>query len=600
MIDQHDALKLELIEVLAYLNHVDFEFQFDDQASYPYPKNYPGNLPYRPTIEAIENSLRLLDKVERLTNPNAKPLYHFDKYLYHKQSLLADHDVIVFPIVESLTEEDLILMRSVPIGFVGVQFTTVLVDRHYQTPLDYWYHDMNHVRRMWGYLQLKLRLLGAKTKRAKFEVYRSMDRFVTNIILPQILPAKKSESIEEMAIRKLIKMIVFEIFHESALNADAESLIADMLRSGDVKQPFEHMIQSQKVGEDFENKYRTSSGNVASGSHHFSERDGTSPIGLRFFMDRSLGLLATVYNKLTHGFYDDVNSPNSELVPIEFRTPENVAKAAYEIFRFLGHGTTTNLEVLTQLASSAKGGAEKFTYQGLAKDPRIEAQKNAILAELKKEPYISELLTPQQAKVALNQEYNQRGLKIRAIFGFSKLDYQDEGAFQAAVLEIAKKYDPAKDAILIGATVNGIGRAYEVFEKMGFQTLGVVSELALVHSGKFSKSVQRVYVLKDKTWGGRDEATGKLTPTSEVFVESSDSVDAIGGNAHTALVMQEMKSRNKPVSYSSVEMNHKIAIEDANLWGRNSPTDFKGDAYYKWEELNSDPSAGKSCIDRLR
>jgi hypothetical protein len=105
VIAAHPDLGFELKEVLTQIFHVNLEFTFDDQANYPYDRPFAGAFPYRPTIDAIESGLKLLDKIERLTNPNTVPLYHFNRYAYHRHSLLADPDIVIFPTVKPLSLE---------------------------------------------------------------------------------------------------------------------------------------------------------------------------------------------------------------------------------------------------------------------------------------------------------------------------------------------------------------------------------------------------------------------------------------------------------------------------------------------------------------
>lgn len=98
---KHPDLAFEQREVDTQLAHVNLTFDFDDRASYPYDKPFEAPYPYRPTIDAIESGLRLLDKYSRL-EPGSKavPLYHFDRYAYHRHALIADPDVVLMPTPE--------------------------------------------------------------------------------------------------------------------------------------------------------------------------------------------------------------------------------------------------------------------------------------------------------------------------------------------------------------------------------------------------------------------------------------------------------------------------------------------------------------------
>lgn len=144
IIKKHPVLQYELNEVLTFLLHINISFEVDE-GEYPYAAPFEAPYPYRPTLDAIENAIRLLDKVNRLDPENkAVKLYHFDRYCYHRHALVASHEVILIPTTLPLTMVDFIKTRAVPIEFIGILSKTMRVDGHYQSPLDFWYHDFNH------------------------------------------------------------------------------------------------------------------------------------------------------------------------------------------------------------------------------------------------------------------------------------------------------------------------------------------------------------------------------------------------------------------------------------------------------------------------
>ena len=160
----HPDLRFEREEVLTYLGHINMEFKVDVE-DYPYPVPFNAPFPYRPTIDAVEAAIRHLDKLNRLEPGNrAIPLYHFDRYAYHRHGLIADPDVVLFPTIERTGFFDFIRPRSVPIGILGVETETTRVDRHHQSPLDFWFHDLNHARRMLGYIKKREREMGIETE----------------------------------------------------------------------------------------------------------------------------------------------------------------------------------------------------------------------------------------------------------------------------------------------------------------------------------------------------------------------------------------------------------------------------------------------------
>ncbi len=138
LISDNESLKLEYNEVMTFLFHINLTFNVDDSALYPYIPPFKNPYPYRPTIDAIENAIRLLDKLNRM-QPDSKAvsLYHFDRYCYHRHSIVVSDDVIIFPTFVELNMLDFIKVRCVPIEFVGVISETTRVDGHQQSPLDF-------------------------------------------------------------------------------------------------------------------------------------------------------------------------------------------------------------------------------------------------------------------------------------------------------------------------------------------------------------------------------------------------------------------------------------------------------------------------------
>ncbi|MDB5037432.1 MAG: hypothetical protein JWQ35_960 [Bacteriovoracaceae bacterium] len=570
VVKQHPALGLELTEVTTQLFHVNLDFTFDDAANYPYDRPFPGPFPYRPTIDAIEDAIRLFDKVERLTNPKAVPLYHFDRYAYHRHSLLADPEIIVFPTLRNLTFENLIRVRSVPIGFVGVATKTLRVDRHWQSPLDFWYHDLNHVRRMVAYIALRAKIRGAKTIKEKLAFYKEMDDFIANEIIPNIHALPKGSSAEAVAVRRLVRVIIFEIVHETALTAERETILADLLRAPNTPQPFEHMMlkPASFTTESIE-ALRTATGNIQSGATTLGPKNAGDPLLIRYFHDRALSLLANVYNKLNYGFFDDPEQPNNFVAPVEARKADFVVQAAQAIFEFLHYKDAPSAEVLRDMILSKAGAPEKFVYKRLQQHEGIE----------EREPTTTEPLTADE----VIQEVKKIGKSVYTLFGFSVLDYEKKRQVMADIRRELEPLDRKTTVINIGATEDGIGAAYEVAKTMGFETIGIVSTQALAYSGKFSPYVDRIFIVNDKRWGGYVEGTKDLTPASRAFLETSDIISAHGGGENTAVILREAVRAGKKVFYSPAEMSHAVANKRAKEKGQPASTDYSGQAFHAWK-----------------
>ncbi len=559
----HPDLEYEVQEVKTLLAHVNIAFVFDDKDKYPYAEPFSAPFPYRPTLDAIESALRLFDKLNRLEpNNKAVPLYHFDRYAYHRHSLVADPDVIVYPTIKDLTFFDLIRTRSVPIGFIGVFSRTVRVDRHQQSPLDFWYHDLNHVRRMHGYMTLREKQKGITTDDQKLAYYKEMDDFIVQKIVPNITQLPPNPTKEDIAVRNLVRILIFEIIHETALTAEAESIIEDLLRSSQ-PQPFEHMVEEEKP-EDIE-ELRTPTGNIKSGVSVLNKSDN-APIKVRFFFDRALALLANVNNKINFGFYDDPDDPSDDVAPIDYRKPENIVAAAKKIFEILEFKDVPSDEVLLEFASSKEGSAEKFIYKGVDMDGGASAT----------EPISGDEIISQVKAL---------GKTVYSLFGYSLLGYEDRDQVMGEITKELEQLDPKTTIINIGATEEGIGYAYKIAKKMGFDTIGIVSTQALFYSGKFSEFVDKIYIVNDSNWGGYLPNTNKLTETTKAFLGVSDVISAHGGGENTAVTLAEADKLGISTLYSPAEMNHEIATSHAQNNHMAAPTDFHGAAYYAWEKI---------------
>ncbi|HEY4964168.1 MAG TPA: hypothetical protein VIH90_05725 [Candidatus Saccharimonadales bacterium] len=568
----HPDLELEQKEVDTFLAHINLTFDFDDEGLYPYGRPFEAPYPYRPTIDAIESALRLLDKTSRLApESKAVPLYHFDRYAYHRHSLMADPDTVLIPTAENISYVDFIRTRAVPIGFIGVAGSILRVDRHQQTPVDFWYHDINHERRMDGYLKLSAKRHNANTKEEKLELYASMDDFITENLMPltEELPDDALEA--DKAVRSLTIVILYEILHESALTAERDSILSDILREA-IPQPFEHMVtngERPSSAADTE-KLRTPTGNLQSGISTMDTSAG-KPITIRYFHDRALALLANVYNKLNFGFYDDPASPSETVTHVKYRTAEYLLKAVHEIFDALDYDDGPSDEYLLDLIRSREGSEEKFIYQGVVE------------SEAEKLPHATEPLPATE----IIEQIKGLGKKVVTLFGFSYLGYEDPAQVLEQVRERIQAFDPETTAINIGATEEGIGAAYRVAKELGFTTLGVVSTLALTYSGRFSEDVDHIFIVNDESWGGYVAGSDKLVDTTGVFLSVSDEIHAFGGGDNTAVTLHEARRRGIPFSYTPADMNHQKADKDRSADKSLGSTGYKGSAFYALQPTQS-------------
>src|SRR3989344_5747497 len=468
------ALEYEMNEVLTFLAHVNLKFNTEGAEQYPYEVPFSEPFPYRPTIDAIESAIRLLDKMNRLQPGNkAMKLYHFDRYCYHRHSLVSSQDVVLIPTLDELSLVDFIRTRSVPIEFVGVISKTTRVDGHQQSPLDFWYHDLNHARRLYAYIVRREKQKGITTDMQKLAFYKEVDQFITDVIFPKLIDIPTDASEEEKALRQLATMIIFEIVHETALTLEKDEIVRDLLRPNG-PQPFEYMMKKEDVEHESDiealEAKRTPTGNLESGSSVMGER-GAEPIQIKYFFDRaSIGLLANVFSKLNHHYYDDEGSVNENVVLLAYRKPEFVVKAAKKILDVFGVTEYLDDAALLELVVNREGTKEKILTKGINEEGEESTQHAT-------DPIFADDAVAQIKAL---------GKKVYTLFGYSALDYEEKDKVFAQIKAELEKLDREEYVISIGATEDGIGGMYEIAKKLGFKTIGIVSTQALTYSGRFS------------------------------------------------------------------------------------------------------------------
>lgn len=274
--------------------------------------NHLVAFPYQGTVIMIEQMLSFLDIVERGKYKARRyaDLYHTLRYRSHLIHMLNKMpENILFPTCYPLGATDLIKIRCVPILFLGVTNVPVYADHYINTPLDFFTHDVQHVRRQYqeDYMYMMKHKSCFQNDINKF--YQSMhDTYLTickpllskdNIPrLKGILLQDKSQDVqkiqsltnEEMAsIQQWIKMLLFEIIHEKAWPLTNYSLCR----------------------------------NIKAGYDHFpieiQDKNDKNKLSIRRITIHDPTTLANLYYKLRHGFYDDVSKPHDVIVSSKFR-----------------------------------------------------------------------------------------------------------------------------------------------------------------------------------------------------------------------------------------------------------------------------------------
>ncbi|WP_186644214.1 hypothetical protein [Fluviispira vulneris] len=178
----------------------------------------------------------------------------------------------------------------------------------------------------------------------------------------------------------------------------------------------------------------------------------------------------------------------------------------------------------------------------------------------------------------------KQNMFIVTFIGYSGAGYEDKTAMLALAKteleELLISHRLEDTHVCIGATADGIGEIYPLAKSMGFKTLGIVSSEAIKYKESLSNSVDTVIYVKDNSWGGFIPGNpSTLSPTSEVIVNTSDQVIAIGGGAVGRDELLSFIQTGKNWKFYFAEMNHKNTIKTACKKNLPRPIDYSGETY---------------------
>ena len=278
--------------------------------------------PYMETIDAVERTMEFLDVYHRAKDPARSPvLYHsgrYQYYLHYLKGTVPDH--ILFPSLAMIGATDLLKVRGVPIGFAGVNTEIAYVDGYFQTPFEFYIHDINHSRRMFLFFEKAAKKYGWSIT----EMAEHSDKFVRETLIP-LISINPKDSREVKNRKRLMKILFFEVLHEDALAALPSIIEEAILRKAGVLTPFERIDNDRKVV---------------------------------YVMEPGASTLAYVFRKLAHDFYDMPGDRFNNIVEPEFRTYEHILEATVELMK--GLGLQPNREQLNDLLKQDTGFPQAF------------------------------------------------------------------------------------------------------------------------------------------------------------------------------------------------------------------------------------------------
>ena len=179
---------------------------------------------------------------------------------------------------------------------------------------------------------------------------------------------------------------------------------------------------------------------------------------------------------------------------------------------------------------------------------------------------------------AARRHFAERGKSVITFLGYSGSGYEDESAMLARAAVVLEEADPRTALVNIGATPDGIGAVYTLAKRLGFETTGIVSSQARANGVVMSPFVDAVFEIEDTSWGGFVKGTTRLSPTSQLMVDVSDRLVAIGGGDVARDELLVAQQRGKPTRFIAADMNHAAARARAAKAGLPEPTDFSGPA----------------------
>ena len=184
-----------------------------------------------------------------------------------------------------------------PIRFVGLSTEFLYVDEFEQSPEEFFMHDFNHSWRM----AMEDRACLEKYGKTSEELLEESNQFIQEYL--DHIKLRTSDTEEQREIKKLKKIILFEIVHE-----DARPFLREVI--------CDHIQQMEGGSVPFEVP------RIDPATNYMDVVDT---------LDTGISTLSYVRNKLQYGFYDHVEAQSPQIVGLKYRTAVWITKAAQEM-----------------------------------------------------------------------------------------------------------------------------------------------------------------------------------------------------------------------------------------------------------------------------
>jgi hypothetical protein len=265
--------------------------------------------PYAPTMRWVAHAMDFLDLVyfsqHQDTTKKLQGLYFRDRFSYYYDYVLAESPkVFLFPTSIQIGATVLLKIGCSAIQPLGIEWQPVFVDEYMQSPCNFFWHDLNHARRIHQHNQKLI---------PRFKNWSDMYQYQTYVCTQLMGLCKQPHTY-----RRMIKMILFEVMHEDAIPWDWLSIWDDIMLGDGNCFPYEATTQ------DAQNNRRT----------------------VKYYA-KSAPTLATFYNKLRHEFFEQ-EIGLEYIVDVRFRTLEHVVSAVIELLTFIKSTVSIDYKVPTR------------------------------------------------------------------------------------------------------------------------------------------------------------------------------------------------------------------------------------------------------------
>ncbi|BBB64838.1 hypothetical protein UNDYM_0585 [Undibacterium sp. YM2] len=285
--------------------------------------------PYAPTLRILFEAVGFFDVACR-TDKNLST--HFQKkYWYRYEELMRRiPEVIIIPTFDNISATDLMKIRGTPVYFVGVSTEPVYVDEFWQSPLEFLIHDLNHA---WKMMDMDDRFFKHRPEVSRDELINKSNAFIREYF--PTIAIQKTDTEEQKEMKKLKKILLFEVGHEDARPL-LPAIVSEALLEDEGYEFPDIVVRYDEEGKQAYLEQRTIPGITA---------------------------LSYVRHKLQHGFFDQTDSQNIQIVSPKYRSVEWIVKATEELL--------TEMQATIPPAVQAEGLTEYLTRQACSRGPTI-------------------------------------------------------------------------------------------------------------------------------------------------------------------------------------------------------------------------------------